>query len=167
MSTDKDRNTPILKHTAGQGQDTRPAYRNSRRASAPDMRPYSSSPEAHAFPETVRARRATVPDISDATTLSVGVRVQVCVCQRERREREREREREGGGGGREQFTHVRTACMMHTYIYSFFVSWHKITMSLNGQVVGLETEAARHLNGVRARVLRTQGKRFLIEVPSS
>ena len=98
------------------------------------------------------------------------VRALVCVCLRDReteRQRDRETERERGGGGREQFTHVRTACMMHTYIYSFFVSWHKITMSLNGQVVGLETEAARHLNGVRARVLRTQGKRFLIEVPSS
>merc|ERR1719163_1928475 len=93
--------------TAGQGQDTRTAYRNSRRASAPDMRSYSPSPEAYAVPETIRARRATVPDISDAATLSVGVGV---------------------------------------------------------QVVGLETEAARHLNGARARVLRKQGKRFLIEV---
>ena len=71
-----------------------------------------------------------------------------------------EGEKYGQRREREQFTHVRTACMMHTYIYSFFVSWHN-------QVVGLETEAARHLNGVRARVLRTQGKRFLIEVPSS
>lgn len=114
MNTDKDRNTLIPKHTAGQGQDTRTAYRNSRRASAPDMRSYSPSPEAYAVPETIRARRATVPDISDATTLSVGVGVQVCACQRERRERETEREQGGVGEESTVYTCPYMHACMHT-----------------------------------------------------
>ena len=145
MSTDKDRNTPILKHTAGQGQDTRPAYRNSRRASAPDMRPYSSSPEAHAFPEATRARRATVPDISDATTLSVGVRVQVCVCQRERRERERERERRGGGGERAVYTcpYSMHDAYLHLFVFRFLAQNNNVTQRPGGRARDRGGEASQ------------------------